>query len=65
MHHTVERILAKPTDYKVCKNCRALNWYENKICRACEEARFSVETKTYMKNLERDFYDDWQIAIEV
>lgn len=26
------QIHSKPSDYKVCKKCKTINWYENDIC---------------------------------
>lgn len=36
MYHTYGRIIAKPTDYHLCKMCQSINWYENKQCINCE-----------------------------
>lgn len=34
-------IIAKPSDYKSCKKCKSLNWYENEICHACDHTKFT------------------------
>lgn len=28
----IPKILGKPSDYWVCKECNGLNWYENEVC---------------------------------
>lgn len=36
MHQTVGRIAGKPSDYKKCPVCYAINWYENDTCVNCD-----------------------------
>ena len=46
MHHTVARILsAWNTDYKTCKNCGKINWYENESCVSCGSSEFRETTE--------------------
>jgi len=40
MQHNVDSILTKPDDYKLCKSCGVINWYENKQCHACKSFIF-------------------------
>ena len=28
----LHRVACKPSDYKICKECESLNWYENEAC---------------------------------
>lgn len=44
MHHTLDRIANKPTDYKLCLHCGEFNWYENEHCVSCRNEITSDET---------------------
>ena len=35
MHHTLDKILGKPSDYKLCESCGNVTWYENSECAFC------------------------------
>lgn len=35
MHHEIERIICKSSDYKKCPHCLNINWYENENCIDC------------------------------
>lgn len=35
MKHTIDYIESNPDDFKVCAECGAINWYENKRCHSC------------------------------
>jgi ribosomal protein L40E len=35
MYHTAGYIEGKQTDFKVCKKCDEINWYENESCHNC------------------------------
>ena len=41
MKHTIDRILSNPNDYKLCKDCGMINWYENKTCIYCGSGNFN------------------------
>ena len=64
MGTTIYKVLAKPRDYFVCEHCNMLNWYENDMCRDCnnlppyEEStidEIAVKSYDYAKD-ELDFY---------
>lgn len=40
MENTLDKILGKPNDYKLCKGCSLPNWYENELCHNCHKKRF-------------------------
>lgn len=40
MEQTLGRILGKPNDYKRCRQCGVINWYENKHCHSCQHKQF-------------------------
>lgn len=35
MYNTIGRIAGKIIDYKICKECGSINWYENESCVNC------------------------------
>ena len=41
MEAQLMQIQAKPQDYKVCRACGRINWYENKECVECGSDEFS------------------------
>lgn len=46
------RIFGKSNDYKLCKQCGAINWYENEICWDCHyEAGEDTFTETWWKEV--------------
>jgi hypothetical protein len=36
METVLIKIVQKPTDYKVCNQCKQINWYENECCKNME-----------------------------
>ena len=40
MEFTLDYIVTKESDFKVCKKCNTLNWYENEECRECGSILF-------------------------
>lgn len=34
------KVLCKVSDYKICKCCKAVNWYENEDCCKCGDTDF-------------------------
>jgi len=55
MEHKLGRVFQKPSDYKVCRECRALNWYENEECRCCGAKQYSVTEE----EAEKIGVEDW------
>jgi hypothetical protein len=56
----LQRVLCKASDYKICKKCKTLNWYENKICcdLLCDSRRFDKKSVLdYVEN-EYKFYTE-------
>jgi len=64
LHHDIGRIVGNPEDYKKCKLCGAVNWYENDVCIVCGCNEFEEFTKKDAKALLSIFEDD-EIEIEV
>lgn len=66
MYHRVDRILTKPDDYKICRACGNINWYENDVCKelGCSSTKFKPLGKRFLKNLDQE-YDGYDIEIEV
>lgn len=65
MHHSIERILSKPTDYKICWGCQSVNWYENVHCVNCEHTTFHEMHDATVKNMQETFQDDMEMELEV
>lgn len=40
MYHTLDYIQSKPSDFKICKKCGCINWYENKECHLCKSSNW-------------------------
>ena len=58
MERTLSAILGKPNDFKLCKKCNALNWYENDNCHDCGEDKFITSDKAIAKWVDKE-YDFW------
>lgn len=50
-------ILGKPSDYKICKKCGSINWYENEEC-VCNSTDFKESEEDVIKWC-NDEYDFW------
>ena len=48
MMNTLGNISDKKEDFKICKECTKLNWYENKCCLECDSTEFN-EREEYVK----------------
>ena len=58
MHHSLDKIHSKLTDYKLCGRCGNLNWYENEKCIWCDTTEFNNDqdlVKEFVEN-EMKFY---------
>jgi len=55
MHQILTNILGKPNDYKQCKKCNAINWYENIECVECENKKFIKNEKKLIKYIQADY----------
>lgn len=66
MHHRIDRVLSKPDDYKICRACGNINWYENNFCKEndCVGTKFKPLDKRFLKKLDNEF-DDYDIEIDV
>jgi len=53
MQHELIRIFQKPSDYKVCRECRAINWYENEECQCCGAKQYLIDDS------DADNVEDW------
>ena len=54
----LQDILASPIDYKVCKSCGSINWYENEECITCGAGQFHTQKEAVLKWTE-DEYKYW------
>lgn len=57
MDSTIGYIRGKPTDFKICKECKAINWYENEYCHQCFKTDFEEDYSLVEKHIKR-YIDD-------
>lgn len=53
MKCSIEYIINKPNDFKVCKKCFKINWYENLQCISCFHdsfTQFNLEIMDFKNN---------------
>ncbi len=55
METTLEQIIGKKNDFKLCKQCERINWYENKICHCCNGKEFNDHGKKIIEYVEYDY----------
>ena len=55
MNTTYEKIIGKITDYKICKKCGVLNWYENERCVNCSNNGFDEEGKGVSEWINKEY----------
>ena len=51
-YYRVSDIIDNPDDFKKCKSCGAINWYENEECVNCGGTKFRELNEEDLKNLE-------------
>ena len=58
MEVSIEKIEGKLSDFKLCKSCGVINWYENEVCHNCGKSKFKEFGKGIKKYIEdeRSFY---------
>ena len=57
MEVRLDQIEFKPSDFKICKSCNKINWYENETC-ACGENNFN-ESENAVEKAHQDEFDFW------
>ena len=60
METDLQGIQQKPSDYKVCRFCNYLNWYENEECYNCQDKdkKFRYNEKDVLDTIESEL-DFW------
>jgi len=58
MKTTLEKMIGKPTDYKICVDCYLANWYENNECYNCECSKFLDDQDDVLEWVKKE-YDFW------
>lgn len=58
MEVRLDQIQFKPSDFKVCKSCNKINWYENEICFFCGKRAFNNSKKMVEKAYQNEL-DFW------
>ena len=64
MKNTFGYIKSRPDDFKVCKDCLAINWYGNKDCLECGSESFDESREKVMELIESKM-DAWQESFEL
>lgn len=59
MEHRLDSITMKKGDYKICKGCGVINWYENEMCWNCEDKRFNTTKQGVLKWVKAE-YEFWK-----
>ena len=59
MEFRLDYVVVKPSDFKICKCCGQLNWYENDFCINCGCENFD-ESEESVRKWTQDEYDYWQ-----
>lgn len=57
MEITLDQIFMKPSDFKICKSCKKINCYENKLCQ-CGAKKFNNSKKAVQKAYQSEL-DFW------
>jgi len=61
MEHTLGKIIVKAGDYKICKECNLINWYENETCHNCNTKDFTeIMSKELMEQFAEKEYRFWK-----
>ena len=58
MHTLLSVIACKTSDFKVCKECGCINWYENEECHNCGGSKFD-ESKEAVERWVKFEYEFW------
>lgn len=55
------QIFSKPSDFKVCKKCKNINWYENETCfnLECTSGSFDEREEVVERTVEKEYWF-WQ-----
>ena len=56
-------LVDKPSDFKICKQCSAINWYENDSCVMCNNNEFYTDIKIVKYVIEREYKYRTKIAM--
>ncbi len=54
MLRDLQGIQQEPSDYKLCKECNHLNWYENEECCSCQNVTFSDNKKDVLRAIQEE-----------
>lgn len=55
MHTTIAQAIGKPSDFKICKICNVINWYENEVCHSCKGKKFDKREKEVINYLQEEY----------
>ena len=55
MEKELSAIFGKPSDYKICKGCGAINFYEHEECHNCNKNNFHKEGLGISKYIDNEY----------
>ena len=53
MEVRLDQICFKPSDFKICKECEKINWYENRKC-SCGSKKFTTSKQAILRAYEKE-----------
>lgn len=56
MEVSLDTIERKPDDFKICKKCKNINWYENETCHICNGKDFDELGKGVLEFIKHEHY---------
>lgn len=59
MDTTIGIIADNPTDYRICRNCGAFNWYEREQCHNCGSKDLRELTEKDVQQILKDIEDGY------
>lgn len=51
----IKDIFGSTHDYKVCKECKTINWYENTNCFNCGSKHYNKREQAVLKAIQKEF----------
>ncbi|RLJ70704.1 hypothetical protein BCF55_0985 [Hydrogenivirga caldilitoris] len=55
MKVTLDKIASQPSDYKICKECGYINFYENEVCVMCQGDEFDESEESVIRWVDNEY----------
>ena len=55
MEADLNNIICKPSDFKICKKCNSVNWYENENCHNCDNTEFKEDEQSVIEWCQKEY----------